>query len=239
MLKSSQDPRQVGVVTSALETLRNQMSHTDPSLRTDLLVDQPRLLNLLRAGLPGSLNQRYFRAFAKPVETGVTIGDAGFSVKQVLVPLGGQVRFGFAGRSAHDVVDALSVGYGRSRPRSTPALFTETLPSAGTFSFRDARRGSAAPLRVSVPMQAHTASAGQPKILALTWSLLPERSGYTYDVEVRLPNAANFVAFRTATSLGAATFTAQAAGSYSFIARLRFKSGQLAVSGWYPAGHLL
>ncbi len=69
---------------------------------------------------------------------------------------------------------------------------------------------------------AQPARGGTSTAFLLTWASGAPPAGYVFDVQVRRPGQATFIAWSTGTSLASQTFTADAGpGSYAFRARLR------------------
>jgi streptogramin lyase len=154
--------------------------------------------------------------------------DAGFLMRTVTVPIGGEVRWLFQGAREHSVTSRDFLFDTGLRP--VGSLESITFDMAGSFPYGSkAKPGLKG--RVEVPVDVPR-SVERAMPFAVTWAAAPPPPGYVFDVEVRTPGSSGWTAWQSGvTSLGGA-FAADRAGSYAFRAAVRSVGGWR--TGWSP-----
>jgi hypothetical protein len=116
--------------------------------------------------------------------------------------------------------------------------FTYGFNASGTYRIRASEGGgstatspAAAPATIAVSPEIHQAG---PARATVSWALSAAVPQFLFDVQIRRPGTARFVAWKTGTRLTTATFTAdRGAGTYAFRARVRRVDGAGA-TGYSP-----
>jgi hypothetical protein len=160
----------------------------------------------------------------------IKVRDSGFSPTATNVPQGSSVAWSFPDYNAtdHTVTDDSGMGMFDSGAVSGGGSFVEQFLSAGTFPIADSTTLNTS--SISVPV---LTSAAPGLHAVVTWARITAPTDFVYDIQVRRPGTANFVAWRTGVTAKTGVYTASVAGSYRFRARLRQVSSG-AFSDWSP-----
>jgi len=122
--------------------------------------------------------------------------------------------------SHHTVSDGTGMGLFDSGPLSPRTAYSFTFFSSGTYLITD--RVALKEQAVEVPMSARPSSGTTSSIFTLRWASRTAPFGYVYDVQIKLPGAAQFIPFATGVSTSSTQFTPSSGpGTYQFQARLR------------------
>ncbi len=152
----------------------------------------------------------------------ITVSDFQFLPKNVFPPIGGEVRWNFAGPSIHTATDNTGMGLYDSGPMGSGTTFSFAFPAAGNYPFRCTihpvqMRGS-----VQIPVSVSPMSGGVGTPFTITWASGSPPSGYAYDVQIRRAGSSTWLFYRQGTASTSALFTPDAGvGTYSFQARIR------------------
>ena len=168
-----------------------------------------------------------------PADVTVRVMRSGISPRIATAAQGSTVQWSFHGPGMHDVTDRSGMrlfGSGRKAPGSTYAF---AFPGAGTYQYYCSRHRHTGQIRV--PVQVSPSGGTRATTFTVTWAPGAAPSGYVYDIQVKRPRADRFVSWKTAQTVGSASFTPdRGAGTYSFRVRLRKVSSGRA-SGYSPA----
>jgi plastocyanin len=155
----------------------------------------------------------------------ITVSDFLFQPKNVFPPIGGEVRWNFAGPSLHTVTDNTGMGLYDSGSRAPGGSYSFAFPAAGNYPFRCTihpvqMRGS-----VQIPVAVSPTGGGVSTPFSITWASGAPPVGYVYDVQVRRAGSSTWQYYRQGTATTSAVFTPDAGvGIYSFQARIRLVS---------------
>jgi len=168
---------------------------------------------------------------ADPAAGYVLSMDGGFSPKRRKVPIGSTVNWMFVGPNTHSVADTSGIGLFASGPKPMVSYFSHTFTAAGTYGYMDGEPGGTLAAEINIPPTApSSATVNVP--FAVTWATEGEPLNRTFDVQVQLPGAPDYVLWTTTPDL-TANYTAPTPGKYRFRARLRnWETG--AATGYSP-----
>ena len=150
-----------------------------------------------------------------------TVSDFQFQPKNIFPPIGGEVRWNFAGPSVHTVTDNTGMGLYDSGSRGPGSSYSFAFPSAGNYPFRCTIHPPDAGLGADPRGRLAGQRRSQHAVLDHVGIRAPP-AGYVYDVQVRRAGSSTWQYYRQGTTTTSAVFTPDAGmGSYSFQARIR------------------
>lgn len=186
---------------------------------------------LIAAAIPAAI--ALFAEAAAAATAMVTVVDGAFQPSTTQIRLGGSVEWTFAptNTSKHSSTDNTGLGIWDSGLRAPGATFTFTFPVSGTFAYHCMVHHEMMATMKVVPV-ASPSTGTQTTTFMIRWaSAIP--AGDRYNVQMKGPQDAGFVAFRIGTTaVGAAFVPNEGVGSYLFRAQLRSST---AMSQFSPA----
>jgi plastocyanin len=164
----------------------------------------------------------------------VTVTDKGLDPQSLQVPQGRSVQWCFFGTRSHHIVDSTGMNLFDSGTENPVSYYRFRFVAAGTYPYIDSQTTNSGTVAVPVKVSPKTGLLGF--TYTITWASIQAPSGYAYDVQIKRPGSASFVAWKTGTNLDTGKFNPSSGpGTYSFRAHLR-KISNGKTSGWSPAG---
>ena len=138
------------------------------------------------------------------------------------VARGGQVSWDFCTSTAHNVVDATSMGLfdSGSGVLGDPP-FTVVFPAAGKYAYVCTfHTGMGGTVKVPIAVSPHRGR--RTTRFTVTWASAGASAGFVYDVQIRRPGSSHWRSWKRAVTGGLSSFRRDAGlGKYRFRARLR------------------
>jgi plastocyanin len=159
----------------------------------------------------------------------VSINEFGFSPQQFTIPLGSNVGWDFTGSLEHAVSDGSGVGLFGSGDVAPGGAYAATFFAAGTFTALDP--GALQFGKIRVPIRVTPVSGPAGTEFTVKWSSMAVRSGFFFDVDVKLPGSTSWLPYLSRVTTRMAKVSPTKPGMYAFRARLR---GNGHTSGWSP-----
>jgi plastocyanin len=152
----------------------------------------------------------------------ITVSDFLFQPKNAFPPIGGEVRWTFAGPSTHTVTDNTGMGLYDSGSQAPGGSYSFAFISAGNFPFRCTIHPTQMRGSVQIPVSVSPSGGQVDTPFSITWASGAPPAGYVYDVQIRRPGSSVWQYFRQSVTMTSAVFTPDAGvGTYSFQARIR------------------
>ncbi|MGI8681543.1 MAG: hypothetical protein ACR2JO_05325 [Mycobacteriales bacterium] len=175
-------------------------------------------------------------AGATSTSAAVTVTDAGYTPATATVQYGGKVTWSFK-QGTHTVTDATRLGLYNSGSKRAGSTYAFTFINSGTFPYHSTV-GTAISGKVVVPMTVTPATGTRTTYFAVRWGSDYTPTGYSEQVQIKIPGASGWSSFVYGTPASNATFRAvdwgNKTGTYQLRAKL-FKGSTPGVSsGWSP-----
>ncbi len=144
---------------------------------------------------------------------------AGFAPRLRRAALGDLLQWTFFGPGVHSVVDTTGLGLFDSGPRPIVSTFVLELTAAGRYFYRDGTPPHATGVLAVALDVPESGTVGAP--FSVDWATRAPGGGRVFDVQVRVPGAANFSPWLLGTEATGAEYTPEQPGRYRFRSRMR------------------
>jgi uncharacterized repeat protein (TIGR01451 family) len=166
---------------------------------------------------------------ADPAVVYSSVSDTGFTPSAPLITLGKIVQYNALGSVTHSISETTLQLFTLS-PLVPISYARHEFDAAGGYTVVDSATGATQAVKVRLAAPS-SATLGTP--FTVTWSATSIPAGFDEDVQVQLPGATTWANWLTNQTASSGTYTAAAAGTYRFRARVQRTGG--AASLYSPA----
>jgi plastocyanin len=159
------------------------------------------------------------------VQRTVTVRDFAFSPSSTTVGMSKGVQWSFEGPSDHTATDTTPLGLFDSGHQVAGSTFLASIAWAGSFAYRCTIHPQMAGV-LKVAPAAVPPAGGLDTHFTVTWGTGGPPAGSAFDVQIKRPGSARWVAWRTGVTDTTGDFVPDGgAGGYGFRARVRLLAG--------------